>query len=206
MKNCIIVGAGEFCETSLDITKNDLVIAADGGLKHLDGLGVIPDLLVGDFDSLDFGRRGKIAVEVVRLAKEKDDTDTAAAVKIGLERGCRTFHLCGCGGGRFDHTVANLQLLTFLSKKGAAGFLYGSDFVATAVTDGEIKFGKEKTGFVSVFASDGTAEGVNITGLKYPLTNAQLTCDFPLGVSNEFVGERSVVSVKSGTLLIVYGR
>jgi len=206
MKNCIIVGAGEFFESSLEVKEGDLVIAADGGLKHLQGLGVVPDLLVGDFDSLDIEALQGNGLRVVELPREKDDTDTGKAVKIALEKGCRTFHIYGCSGGRVDHTLANIQLLTHLSKRGAQGFLYSKGEIVTAITDGKMEFGEKTKGLVSVFSVDKTAEGVTVEGLKYPLTNHRLTNDFPLGVSNKFTGKKSVVSVESGTLAIVYER
>lgn len=203
------MGAGEFCEAALDTSKYNLVIAADGGLNHLERLGIAPHLLVADFDSLQNPLHRKLSgaetvpYGIIELAQQKDDTDTSKAVKIGLELGCKEFHLYGCSGGRLDHTLANLQLLVYLSKRNARGFLYDNGFVATAATNDEVSFGKDMKGTVSVFSFDGTAQGVTLEGLKYPLSNATLTGDFPLGVSNEFIGKKSTASVKSGSLLII---
>lgn len=96
--------------------------------------------------------------------------------------------LLGCLGGRLDHTVANLQLLSWLSAQGAQGVLLGEGEAAAVVTEGTLSFPASMEGFVSVFCAGGTARGVTLEGLKYPLDHAELTSDFPLGVSNEFVG------------------
>ena len=99
----------------------DLVIAADKGYETLSRLGVHPGLVVGDFDSL-----GSVPdhPQVLRLPRVKDETDTGFALRQGLKRGYRRFVLLGCLGGRLDHTVANLQLLSWLSAQGAQAFCW----------------------------------------------------------------------------------
>ena len=179
----------------------DYVIAADRGFDSLLAYGVMPDLAVGDFDSLGEVPSGK---NVIRHPVEKDDTDMMLAVKTGLSRGCRTFVLYGGIGGRLDHTYANLQTLTYLSDHGARGYLLGDGFAATAWKDGVLDFPAGLTGPVSVFCPGEKAEGVSIEGLYYPLQNAVLTSGFPLGVSNQFIGVSARVSVRKGTLLAMW--
>lgn len=198
---CWIVGAGDFSPYGFAPKSDDLIIAADGGSAHLKRTVFQPDVVIGDFDSSACPTEG---AEVIRLPVEKDDTDMLAAIRLGMERGFRFFRLYGGTGGRMDHTLANLQLLSFLSKRGARGLLVGNDTSFTAITDGALLFDEASTGILSVFAQGGTAFGVNLEGLKYPLTNATLLADYPLGVSNEFTGVPARVSVGSGTLLIVY--
>jgi thiamine pyrophosphokinase len=158
------------------------------------------DLVIGDFDSLSEKPEHPNAVE---LAREKDDTDTLAAVKHGLEKGFRRFHIYGGSGGRFGHTMANVQMLAYLARRGARGYLYGEGFVATCIHNETLEFDPACKGMVSVFAYSGTAEGVYLEGLKYELRGATLSSDFPLGVSNEFTGAESRASVRDGTLLVV---
>ena len=112
--------------------------------------------------------------------------------------------LLGCLGGRLDHTVANLQLLSWLSAQGAQGVLLGEGEAAAVVTEGTLSFPASMEGFVSVFCAGGTARGVTLEGLKYPLDHAELTSDFPLGVSNEFVGLPARISVEEGSLLVAW--
>lgn len=204
-KRCVIIGAGDGASPKKsDIHTDDFVIAADGGYTKCKSLGMIPDLAVGDWDSLGAAPSDcPIAV----LPEEKDDTDTLAAIRIGLEKGCEEFHIyCGTGGRRFDHTVANMQCLVFLSKKNCKGYLYGENMVITAITNTSAKFPKTAKGDISIFAADGTAQGVTETGLKYSLENAVVTSDFPIGVSNAFTGQPSKISVTDGTLYIIFPR
>jgi thiamine pyrophosphokinase len=198
---CYIVGAGE-CR-GLDFMKGpeDFVISADGGLAYLERYGQPVDLLVGDFDSLEKTPNG---LNIVRLSKEKDETDTFAAVQEGIKRGYTRFHLYGGTGGRIDHTIANIQLLAWLAERKLQGFLFANDFVMTAVTDGSLTFPHQESGYVSVFSLSENSTGVYLRGLKYPLDNATVTNTFPIGVSNEFTGKESSVHVEHGTLLVVY--
>ncbi|MCL2030840.1 MAG: thiamine diphosphokinase, partial [Oscillospiraceae bacterium] len=108
MKTCIIVGAGPLYGPVPAPAAGDFVIAADGGYSHLRRLGIRPDLVIGDFDSLPEKPEHPHRVE---LAREKDDTDMLQAVKYGLERGFRLFQLYGGTGGRVGPTLANLQRL-----------------------------------------------------------------------------------------------
>jgi len=179
----------------------DYVIAADAGYLELVSHNIIPDLVIGDFDSL-----GSLPVHpnIIQSPTEKDDTDMMLAVKQGLVRGYKTFIINGGLGGRLDHTLANIQILVYIVKREASGVLLGNDICMTAISNGSVKFIQSASGYISVFSAGGTAEGVTLSGLKFPLDNATLTSDYPLGVSNEFIGATSTVKVRSGTLIITW--
>ena len=198
---CYIVGAGENHGIHFSPCANDLVIAADAGFQVLEQNGIKMDLVIGDFDSLPFVPKHP---DVITLKKEKDDTDMRAAVLEGLKAGYETFHIYGGTGGRIEHTIANMQLLAELSSGGKRGFLFGRDYIITALTNGTFIFPDHVSGYVSVFAHSDRAEGVWLKGLKYELQDAVLSNSYPLGVSNEFIGKESSISVKAGTLLIVF--
>lgn len=205
MKNgiCYIVGAGENFGLDFKPADEDFVIAADAGFTYLTQAGIPANLAIGDFDTLQAMPRHP---NVISLSMEKDDTDMLAAVREGMKAGHSVFHIyCGTGG-RIDHTLANLQALAFLSENGRQGFLVDKDSVITAVTNGKISFGKPLSGYVSVFSYSQKAEGVCLQGLKYELSQAVLTNTYPIGVSNEFIGKESSISVDNGTLLIVFPR
>ena len=119
---CYIVGSRPPGEIALARGRAALVIAADGGLRHLEAQGLTADLIVGDFDSLGRVPEGD---NILRHPVEKDDTDMLLAVRTGLDRGYRVFVLYGGLGGRLDHTYANLQVLNFLASRGASGGLLG---------------------------------------------------------------------------------
>ena len=200
MQTCYLVGAGDFTARDFAPKPGDFVIAADGGYTSLAGIGVVPDLLVGDFDSLA-QRPAEVPVHVFPV--EKDDTDMGLAILEGWQRGYREFALYGADGGRIDHLLANLQLLGGLSARGATPRLIGSAFDVYAVTDGALTLPPRERGtLVSVFCHGAIAEGVTLTGLKYPLLEATLTCDRPLGVSNEYSEGVATVTVGKGTLLV----
>ena len=198
---CWIVGAGDFWPSAFTPRPGDFVIAADGGLAHLQRIGATADLALGDFDSLGHVPKGE---NVLTYPPEKDDTDMMLAVKEGLRRGYGRFALLGGLGGRLGHTLANVQALMYLAKHGARGLLIGERETVTAVTDGEIRFSSAHAGYISIFCLDAPAKGVTLRGLKYPLEDAVLTSSVALGVSNEFTGAEAVVSVSSGTLVIVW--
>lgn len=198
---CRIFGAGERCadaRISVDCP-GDFVIAADGGLSWLEKLERKAHLTVGDFDSYDKETPGNARIFPVR----KDDTDMGIAVWEGFSRGYRIFELYGGTGGRADHTMANYQLLKKIAVDGGSGYLIGPEMTATVIKNGELCFHEKKSGTISVFSMDEVSEGVEISGLSYPLVNGTLTNCFALGVSNSFVGAKSRISVKKGTLLII---
>lgn len=197
---CYIIGAAEPVPPKLYQNQNDYVIAVDGGFATVQQRGMIANIVVGDFDSY-----GKVPEHenVVIAPAEKDDTDMMMAIKLGLEKGYRTFHIYGGTGGRFDHTIANMQLLVYLAKRNAQGFLYAQNNVITAITDSVMHFDSTYQGYVSVLAADTVVEGVTLTGLKYPLNNATITNEFPIGVSNEFQGIESSIVIQKGTAFII---
>lgn len=200
---CFIVGAGEDCGIDFIPTTDDFVIAADAGLCYLEQAGIKADLVIGDFDTLNAVPQHP---NVISLSIEKDDTDMLAAIREGINVGYSNFYLyCGTGG-RIDHTLANLQILSFLSENGKQGFLIDNDNIITAITNQKITFDSIQSGYVSIFAYSPKAKGICLQGLKYELDKAVLTSTFPIGVSNEFIGEKSSISVDNGTLLIVFPR
>ncbi len=199
---CFIFAAGTFYGLREEPREGDLIIAADAGYRVCREAGILPDVLLGDFDSMDVPEDA--AARVLRAPVEKDDTDTMLAVRYGLGQGCREFFLYGgTGGKRLDHTVANLQTLLFLERNGARGWLYDLDFVFTAVRDGTVKIRREvEWGLVSLFCMGEDARGVTLTGLQYPLSNAVITPDFPLAVSNHIVAPEASVTVEHGALIV----
>ncbi len=200
---CYIVGAMSLTPDLRPYpVQGDYVIAADRGFDSLMAYGVKPDLAVGDFDSL--GHRPSHP-NVIQLPAEKDDTDMVYAIRKGLELGYRRFILLGGVGGRLEHTLGNLQLLDWLTRHRAQGFLAGEKTVATCIRDGmSLTFPPSMSGYLSVFCNSGTAKGVDLSGLKYPLTGYTLTGDFPLGVSNQFLDGPASVSVGKGSLLLIW--
>ena len=202
MKNCVIFCAGGFENLIEPIGENDFVIAADGGVLHTRALGLQPDVILGDFDSLGYVPQGAQVFPV-----EKDDTDSMLAVRHGLMNDCDRFYLYGTlDGPRLDHTVANFQTLQFLTDRKATGYLIGKDYIVTAVKNGTIRFPASADGIVSLFCMGPEAKGVTLTGLKYTLNDAAIHSGHPLGVSNHFIGQNATITVENGSLLVLYDR
>ena len=148
---CVIISAGSFPEVEIDLQDNDLCIAADAGFGYAQRLGILPDLIVGDFDSAKDAPpevlRGirEIAENdpdrIVQLEVMKDDTDTLRAVKIGLSRGYKKFYLYGAmGGSRFDHSLANIQTLLYIKHNGGRGYIMDKDSMLFVAENETIKF------------------------------------------------------------------
>lgn len=205
---CIVIGAGDLTLGNIAVGEEDFVIAVDGGLGYCGVLEVEPDLLIGDFDSVSEEEEKAVRLleqeipdRVIRLAREKDDTDMLAALKEGLARGYRQFHIYAGTGGRFDHTLANIQCLLYLKKRDAVGYLIDGMGMMLVICREAVHFRKNLEGTLSLFSLGEKANGVTISGMKYELENAVLTNDFPIGISNEFIGEEAMISVEEGELV-----
>lgn len=196
---CYIIASMK-TEYRVDKKPGDFVIAADGGYAQLKGC--TPDCVIGDFDSLGFVPEGE---QVITYPAKKDDTDMMLAVKKGLARGYDKFVLLGALGGRLDHTLANVQALAYLISHGANGVLK-SEEADLYLTDGKLTFPAETKGILSVFSYGEKAERVTIQGAEYEVSDVTLSDDFPLGVSNTFVGKPVCISVGKGRVLVVHGK
>lgn len=202
MAKCIIFGALPVDKNIIKIHNDDFVIAADAGLNTLNEYGISPNLILGDFDSF----QGIIPTgdNVILHPTKKDDTDTILAIKEGLNKGFKEFIIYGCLGGRLDHTFANIQAACFVAENGGNAVLINNETYLTVLKDSSIDFSSDCSGNISVFAVSEEATGVTEANLLYELNNATLSPDFPLGISNEFIGKNATVSVEKGKLCIIW--
>lgn len=203
MKTCIIFGNADISDYSFirPISAEDFVISADGGWRHLKRLGIRPNLFIGDMDSLQETIPEDIKKECYQ--PEKDDTDTFIAVKKGLSLGCERFVFYGCLGGSLGHTLANIQILIYLSKQNIPAVLEDENSEVYAVSNSTLCFDASRKGKLSVISLSEQSVGVTLTGLKYPLSDAVITNDYALGVSNEFLQKNSSITVKNGDLIVI---
>lgn len=211
---CIIISAGHFVPMEIPIGEEDMVIACDAGFIYAEQLGILPDLIVGDFDSMS--EAGAVAMRslreisesdpdrIVKLNVKKDDTDTLMAVKIALSKGYRKFMLYGSlGGQRMDHSIANLQTLLYIKHNGGTGYIIEENRIVLIAENETVRFHRGNSGMISIFSVSEVSKGVTIRGLMYSLEDGELRNDFPLGVSNEFIiDEEAEITVREGTLLI----
>lgn len=204
---CYIVGSAPFKHLNIELKEDDYVIAADGGYDILCNKGICPNVVIGDLDStLKADVITRSGIPVIKLPKEKDDTDMAVCVRHGIKEGYSEFIIYGALGGRLDHTIANLQLIANMSANGVKVKLIGDNEEIIPLTDASISFPKDMQGVISVFSHSETSYGVTIKGLKYEVQDVELSNNVALGVSNEFVGHESLITVTKGTLIIIHNR
>ena len=203
MKRCFIYAAGTFYGLRERPRAGELQIAADAGLLLCERLGVKPDLVLGDFDSMDVCQA---PADCIRVPVEKDDTDTFFAARKALEMGCSEVLILGGIGGRLDHTLANLQTLVFLAKNGVCATLADTDNEVTALLPGTHRIQARPGWYFSIFSAGEQAPGVTLEGLKYPLHDYTLTHAFPIGVSNEFAAETATLRFSAGMIYLVLSR
>ena len=199
--NAFIFSAGTFYGLRQRPEEGDLIIAADAGYLNCRAAGFTPHLLLGDFDSMELPETD---LPIQRLPVEKDDTDTMAAVKVALEKDCKVIHIYGgTGGKRLDHTLYNLHTLLHIRRHGAVGYLHDDDFLWTVIENETLELKREVDwGIVSVFPLCEKAEGVDEVGLQYPLDQATLTVQDPIGVRNHFMDETARITVRKGPLIV----
>lgn len=207
---CIVIGAGDLTLGDIKVTEEDYVIAVDGGLSYCGVLEIEPDKIIGDFDSVTeqekqaiLQLKEQIPERIMQLQPEKDDTDMLAALKYGLSIGYTDFRIYAGCGGRLDHTLANIQCLLYLKNHGAVGYLVDGTGMVLVLQNETVEFQKSLEGTLSLFTLGKTANGVTIKGMKYPLNRYTISNDFPIGISNEFIGEPATVSVEDGELVCI---
>jgi thiamine pyrophosphokinase len=185
-----------------------LIISADSGARHCKSFQVMPDLMVGDFDSVsgvDFADFASAGVEIIRFPAEKDMTDSELAIEIALERGCSRIILLGALGTRLDHSVSNLFLLKKLLDKGIDAAIIDEQNEVKLISHSIVLTREEET-FITLLPLAGSAKGVTTSGLYYPLENATLEVGSSRGVSNRFSEDVAQVTVKEGYLLVIKAR
>lgn len=205
MKNSktIIFGALKVNALRFEITSDDTVIACDKGVLNCEELGVSPDKIIGDFDSLGFVPDGE---NVTKLPVRKDETDVGFALRTAFLNGSREIYVYGAVGEKLDHSLANISLCASYVKKGARVVFLGEDMDFTCISpEIPLEFSEALSGGrLSVFAVT-KCEGVNIINTEYPLENASLDPLFPLGVSNAFIKKKKTqIYLKSGLALAVF--
>jgi thiamine pyrophosphokinase len=188
----------------------DLILCADSGLLQAYKAGLVPHAVIGDMDSLDEAgfERKSMPEDIlwIKAPREKDETDTALCMEYALTQGCDEIVIVGGLGGRLDHTLANLQNMVGFSHQGVLVRLLDQNNSVHIITDNTLHLSPQPDYAVSVLSWTPVSSGVTLTGMAYPLTNATLTHDFPLGVSNEITGSAATVQVRHGTLLVIYSR
>ena len=184
----------------------DLCIAADGGYRNAEALGVRIDVLLGDFDTLGEPKDVDEKTEILRVPAEKDFTDTQFAIRTALERGANDIIIIGGLGGRLDHTLSNLSVLEELSSYGIFALITDGQNRVRYLNATSLLVARSPFRYLSLIAATEKAKGVSIEGCRYPLKNATLVRSVQYAVSNEITGNCALISLKRGALYIIESR
>ena len=195
MTDCIIFGGAdmEISDVDTNIFADKFIICADRGLEHARELGLSPDLIVGDFDSLGYSPDAEC--EILSFKPEKDDTD--------LMRGFKSIDIYAALGGRLDHTYASIQSLNYAHQHGAKARLVSDTDIVDLLTPGEYTFARKDGFTLSLFSYSEQVCGLCISGAKYSVNRIIIDNSFPIGVSNEITEDKAVISFSSGKLLVI---
>ena len=215
-KSCLVIGASKdnqdwnFIKSYINYRGSDshFVYCADGGVENARSMGISPNMIMGDFDSISIEALNitdkSLKPGVILLPSKKDETDLFACVMDGLEKGFNDFILMCCTGGRLDHFMGALAILEYLDLKKAKGLIIDSKNVIMFLKNGSLKLDKdEKFKYLSIIPLDDTICGVSTEGLEYPLDRETLYRYKGLGISNEIIGESGIVSIEKGSALII---
>lgn len=203
MNRCVIIGGADISRYDVIrgyLEPDDFIICCDSGLRHRDGLGIQPHLIVGDFDSHE---NPCLPAETIVLPREKDDTDTVYAAKEGAKRGFKRFLLTGVMGGRLDHTLGNVSILLYLDSLGLEA-VAADDYSEIETVSKNTAYISDSFLYFSLLNITGKAKGITVTNAKYPIDNGEITCEYQYGISNEVLkGQTASVSVREGRLLLI---
>jgi thiamine pyrophosphokinase len=207
----VVVAHGELDPRDREhLDGHDLLVAADGGALHLDALGVRPDVLIGDLDSVPptmVERLAAAGTRVERRPADKDESDTELAVALGSEAGGTQIVVLAALGGRLDHELANLLLVADPAWRGIdLRIVRGRTLVRPLHGEATLQLGAGEGAVVTLLPIGGHAEGVRTTGLRYPLDGEQLRFGRSRGLSNEVDRAPASVSLQAGALLVIETR
>ena len=211
MKAVLFAGAAitdySFCEKHLQDA--DCIICCDGGMHHAKALGITPDYIVGDFDSVRpevLEEYRNMGISIRQFPTHKNETDMQLGMLLALELGATELVLIGGIGDRFDHTLANAHLLLYLLKKGVRGILV-NEKNRVELIDKEVTLHGQAGDLVSTIPLSMLVEGVTLEGLEYPLVDYDLALDDKLvAVSNVMTGTEAKVKIRKGYLFVMQTR
>jgi len=208
MKAVIIAGGdiNNYDNISRYLVGADLIICADSGVDHAFRMQIVPDIVVGDMDSIsEKGLERLKELEIVRYKypEEKDFTDTELALEVALEKGAREAVVLAGIGDRPDHSLANIFLMVSFKDKGLELKLAGEEWEMFLIEEEKRVFGKSGD-ILSLIPISSKAVDVETEGLYYPLKKETLPMGPARGISNVFLREEAKVRLKEGILLGVH--
>lgn len=207
MSRCVIISSSPKIEIPFlaeNVRSDDFIICADGGYKHAEKANLIPNIIIGDFDSAEMPQKSN--AEILSLPTKKDDTDTFRCVKEALKLNFDEIVIFGGTGGRMDHTYANISVLRYICSHNAKGTLVDESNLLTIISDEEMII-KNKVGErFSIFPFGCESCVVTLSGFEYSLDKGMLLAEEPIGISNVIIEESAKVKVYEGSALIIFSK
>lgn len=212
MKAVIITGGTIdrlFLQKELYNHEYDIIIAVDGGAKILLSLKITPEVLIGDFDSIDektmtFYRQSNC--KIITYPSEKDMTDTDIAIAYATDKSCENIVIYGGIGSRFDHTLANVFVLEKYKNIARITIKNTNNSIELISSGKEYQYQKSQYTYISLIPLSDRIRNIQTSGLKYELTGEDLTRGDSLGISNEIIGNSARVKFEEGILLVVLSK
>jgi thiamine pyrophosphokinase len=191
------------------VAEGDWIIGADGGAARALALGLVPQLVIGDMDSLsdrDRALLGERGCQFIEHPRAKDETDLELALTHAAQKGAAEIIVLGALGGRLDHTLSNMLLLALPPLEGVSVRIVDGDEEALVLRDGQMVTLSGGPGdLVSLLPLGGDVHGVWTHGLAWALRDDTLRFGFSRGMSNEMTARAAKVQVGKGALLVVHG-
>lgn len=208
--NTLIISGGEldkeFLKSFLDNNKIDNIITADRGLETLDSINIIPNHILGDFDSINnkiLKKYEEKDFNIIRLNPIKDLTDTHEALKLAIEQKSSKIYILGALGKRFDHAIANIHILKEALEKNVECKIIDQNNEIRLITSGLTKIEKDEYKYISLIPLTTEVTGITLKGFKYLLENAKLEIGHSIGVSNELEDISGTIEIKNGILILI---
>lgn len=196
----------EFLRTFIADRKVDCIIAVDKGLEVLNNIKILPNYIIGDFDSVNKDvllKYNSNNIQIIQLNPEKDFSDTHMALKLAIELNSSEIYIVGALGKRIDHTISNIHILKETLENDIKCKIIDSNNEIQLITKGEYVVQKSKYKYISLIPLTTEVTGITLTGFKYPLNNATLSIGHSIGVSNEIVCDNATITIKKGILIMI---
>ncbi len=210
MRVCIILNGEiknyDYIKNIINKNNYDYIVCADGGANHSYNMGIIPDYIIGDLDSIyseiiEFYKLKDVKFE--KFPSKKDETDTEICVYLASKLNAKEIDFIGALGGRLDHMIANINLLYYVRNKGIYTKIISEHEDIYIAINEEITISGDIGDTISVIPLNGDAKGVTLENLEYPLNNYDMKFYLPLGISNVMLDEKCSVKVEQGSLIII---
>lgn len=181
------------------------IIAADKGLEACHKMQIMPDVVIGDFDSADFSlvQNYKKCCEYIKLPTHKDYTDTHVALQYAVAHDCDCIVILGGTGTRMDHTWANIGLLKLCTDYGIQGYIIDANNRISMINQSTVLYKNNRYPYVSLIPYSQQVSGVTLTGFEYSGENLTFSFGESLGISNSIQSEQGSINMQKGYLLVI---